>query len=66
MIKLYGHELSGNVYKVRLFLSLLDLEYEFIRLDLLKGEHKQPEYLKINPFGQIPSLVDGDKVFLDA
>ena len=40
MIKLYGHELSGNVYKVRLLLSLLDLEYEFVRLDLMKGEHK--------------------------
>lgn len=66
MIKLYGHELSGNVYKVRLLLSLLDLEYEFVRLDILKGEHKQPEYLKINPFGQIPSLIDRDKVFLDA
>lgn len=66
MIKLYGYEFSGNVYKVRLFLSLLDLEYEFIQLDMANGEHKQAEYLKINPFGQIPSLVDGDKVFLDA
>ncbi len=66
MIKLYGHELSGNVYKVRLLLSLLDLEYKFIRVDFAKGEHKEPQYLKINPFGQIPSLVDEDRVVLDA
>ncbi|MEM6613521.1 MAG: glutathione S-transferase family protein [Cyanobacteria bacterium P01_C01_bin.72] len=66
MIKLYGHELSGNVYKVRLLLSLLDIDHEFIQLDIYQGEHKSSEYLKINPFGQIPALVDGDQVYLDA
>ena len=66
MIKLYGHELSGNVYKIRLFLSLLDLKYEFIQLDLFKGEHKQPEYLKLNPFGQVPLLVDRETILPDA
>ena len=66
MIKLYGHELSGNTYKVRLLLSLLDIDHEFIQLDIYQSEHKSPEYLKINPFGQIPALVDGDKVYLDA
>lgn len=66
MIKLYGHEISGNVYKVRLLLELLEVEYEFVRLDLMKGEHKSAEYLKINPFGQIPSLVDDEQIFLDA
>ena len=66
MIKLYGHELSGNVYKVRLLLELLRVKYEFVRLDVMKGEHKKPEYLQINPFGQIPSLIDEDKIFLDA
>ena len=66
MIKLYGHELSGNVYKIRLFLSLLDLKYEFIQLDLFKGEHKQPEYLKLNPFGQVPLLIDRETILPDA
>jgi glutathione S-transferase len=39
MIKLYGHEMSGNSYKVRLFLELLNLDYEWIKVDLMKGEH---------------------------
>ncbi|MEM9447528.1 MAG: glutathione S-transferase [Cyanobacteria bacterium P01_E01_bin.6] len=66
MILLYGHDLSGNTYKVRLFLELLDVEYDYQQIDLMKGEHKQPPYLAINPFGQVPALVDGDVVLQDA
>ncbi|MBD2260036.1 glutathione S-transferase [Pseudanabaena sp. FACHB-2040] len=66
MIQLYGHELSGNSYKVRLLLSLLDLEYEWIQVDLLKGEHKSSEFLTRNPFGQVPVLVNGDLTLADA
>ncbi len=65
-LKLYGHELSGNVYKVRLFLALLGLEHEYVRIDLMKGAHKQADYLAINPFGQVPALVDGETSFQDA
>jgi glutathione S-transferase len=66
MIQLYGHEISGNCYKVRLMLSLLNLEYEWITVDLIKGEHKSPEYLAMNPFGQVPLLVDGETQLADA
>ncbi len=66
MIKLYGHEISGNCYKARLLLSLLNLEYEWVRVDLIKGEHKSPEYLAMNPFGQVPLLVDGETQLADA
>lgn len=66
MIKLYGHEISGNSYKARLMLSLLHLDYEWVRVDLMKGEHKSPEYLAMNPFGQVPLLVDGDIQLADA
>jgi glutathione S-transferase len=66
MIKLYGHELSGNSYKVKLLLSLLALDYEWIKVDLMVGAHKQPEFLALNPFGQLPVLVDGDSVLADA
>lgn len=66
MIKLYGHELSGNSYKARLFLELLNLDYEWIKVDLMKGEHKAPEYLALNPFGQVPLLVDGETKLADA
>jgi len=66
MIQLYGHELSGNSYKVKLLLSLLGVEFEWIKVDLLKGEHKQPPFLALNPFGQVPTLVDGATVLSDA
>jgi glutathione S-transferase len=66
MIKLYGHEMSGNSYKPRLLLELLNIEYEWVKVDLMKGEHKSPEYLKLNPFGQVPLLIDGDTKLADA
>jgi glutathione S-transferase len=66
MIKLYGHEVSGNSYKVRLMLALLNLEHEWVEVDLMQGEHKSPEYLAMNPFGQVPLLVDGETTLADA
>ncbi|NJL58032.1 glutathione S-transferase, partial [bacterium] len=66
MIKLYGHEMSGNSYKARLLLELLKIEYEWIKVDLMIGEHKSPEYLALNPFGQVPLLVDGNTTLADA
>jgi len=66
MMKLYGHEVSGNSYKVHLMLSLLNLEHEWIKVDLLKGEQKTPAYLAMNPLGQVPLLVDGETQLADA
>ncbi|NJK53807.1 MAG: glutathione S-transferase [Acaryochloris sp. RU_4_1] len=66
MIKLYGHEMSGNSYKVRLFLELLGIDYEWIKVDLMKGEHKSPEYLALNAFGQVPLLIDDATKLADA
>lgn len=66
MIQLYGHEISGNSYKVRLLLELLKIEYEWVKVDLMKGEHKSPAYLELNPFGQVPLLVDGETKLADA
>jgi glutathione S-transferase len=66
MIKLYGHEMSGNSYKVRLFLELLGIDYEWIKVDLMKGQHKSPEYLALNAFGQVPLLIDDEIKLADA
>ncbi|MBM0743377.1 glutathione S-transferase [Phormidium sp. CLA17] len=66
MIKLYGHELSGNSYKARLFLSLLKLEFDWITVDLMKAEHKGAAHLARNSFGQVPVLVDGEVTLPDA
>ena len=57
-IKLYDHIESQNGYKVRLALSNLKVDYEFIQLDLMGGEHKKDWVLKLNPNGKIPTLVD--------
>ncbi|MGL5880171.1 MAG: glutathione S-transferase family protein [Xenococcaceae cyanobacterium] len=66
MIKLYGYQLSGNSYKAKLMLALLGIDYEWIELDLLAGEQKTAEFLQLNPFGQVPLLVDGEIILADA
>ena len=66
MIKVYSFPPSANPYKVRLFLALLGLEHEIVPVDLMQGEHKQPDFLAINPFGQVPVLVDGDDTVSDS
>jgi len=62
-IKLYHFPLSGHAHRVQLMLSLLGLPVEVVFVDLAKGAHKQPEFLAINPFGQVP-VIDDDGVIL--
>jgi glutathione S-transferase len=62
----YGHPLSGHVHRVELFLSLLGLPFERRLVDLVRGEHKRPEFLAMNPLGQVPVLVDADTVLADS
>lgn len=66
MIKLFDYELSGNCYKVRLMLLLLGLEHEIVPVNFMEGEHKSPSFLKLNPLGQVPVLIDGDLVIHDS
>ncbi|SAK89932.1 glutathione S-transferase family protein [Caballeronia ptereochthonis] len=65
-MKLYHHPLSGHAHRARLFLNLLAIDHEEVFVDLAKGAHKTPEYLKLNVFGQIPVLVDGEHVISDS
>ena len=57
-MKLYDVSLSADCYKVRLMLSLLGLDYEPVPVDVMAGEHKSEKFLALNPFGQLPVLVD--------
>ena len=57
---LYGIWLSGPTYKAGLALSLLGQPFAYKHVDLRAGAHKQPEYLAVNRYGQVPALVDGD------
>ncbi len=65
-MKLYDRDISGNAYKARLLLALLNLPYERITVDLPGGENRKPEFLRLNPRGQIPVLEDGGRVFWDS
>lgn len=65
-MKLYGHPLSGHAHRAWLFLSLVGQTAEWIDVDLLARAHKTPEFLALNPFGQVPVLVDGDTVVPDS
>ena len=64
--RLYRHELSGHAHRVELFLSLIGREYQLVDVDLVGGEHRQEEFLKLNPFGQVPVLVDGEVTLADS
>ena len=59
MIDLYAAPTSNGM-RARLALEECGLAYNWHPIALTKGEHKTPEFLKLNPFGQIPVLVDSD------
>ncbi|AWV03227.1 glutathione S-transferase family protein [Burkholderia sp. JP2-270] len=60
-MKLYGF--AGTRSQRALWgLKELDADFEFVSVNLLAGEHKRPEFLRINPAGKVPVLVDGDRV----
>ena len=59
-MKIYGDFESGNCYKVRLVASILGIEHEWIHTDILAGDTKTSEFLKLNPNGKIPLLVLDD------
>ena len=66
MITLYDMPLALNCYKVRLLLSLLGVDYRREPIDLLENEHKTPEFLALNPFGQLPVVTEGSLVLRDS
>ena len=65
-MKVYYTPLSGHCHRVQLFAGLIQADIEFIPVNLAAGEHRTPEFLKRNPFGQVPVLVDGDIVVSDS
>lgn len=65
-IKLYAFPLSGHSHRVQLALSLLKVPTELVEVDLRKGAQKQPDFLKLNPFGQVPVIDDNGTVLADS
>lgn len=59
-MKLYDVPGNASTRKVRAVANEVDVRLEMIPVNMREGEGQKPEYLKINPNGKIPSLVDGD------
>ena len=66
MIKLYDFPRCPFCRKVRITLLEKEIEYQNIFVDLNKKEQKKPEFLKLNPIGKVPVLVDGDNIIYES
>ena len=60
MIKLYSAWRSSAAYRVRIALALKGVPYEYVPVNLVKGENRGAAYLALNPQGRVPLLVDGE------
>ena len=65
-IEIYSFPLSGHAHRVELFAGIAGIDHKVINVDLANGEHKKPEFLALNPAGQVPVIRDGDTVLSDS
>ena len=65
MMKLYGFPPTRSI-RVLWTLRELDVEFEFVNVDPIKGELRRPEFLAVNPAGKLPVLVDGDLILTES
>src|SRR5690606_17465338 len=66
VMKLYHYALSGHAHRAALFLSLSGLPHELIDVDLAAGQHRRPEFLALNAFGEVPVLEDSGIIIADS
>lgn len=64
-MKLY-HAAQTRSIRPRWLLEEIGAPYSLVRLDMSKGEHKSPAYMKIHPHGAVPALVDGDLTLFES
>ncbi len=65
MMKLYGLGPTRSL-RARWALQELDAEFEFVPVNIVAGEAHQPDFLRLNPAGKLPVLVDGDFVLTES
>lgn len=65
MLKVYG---CPNTRSARVVWTLeeIGVDYDYVKVDLLKGEGRKPPYIDLNPGGKVPTLVDGDLVLSES
>jgi glutathione S-transferase len=67
MLTIYGFDFSSPANKVRFAANAMGLQYEYKQVNLMAGEQKSPEFLKLNPTGRVPAIDDnGFRVFESA
>lgn len=65
MLQLYTHPLSTFGRRVQIALLEKGIDCETVVVDMPKGAHRAPEYRGLDPYGRVPTLVDGDFVLPD-
>ena len=65
MIQIYG-QVASRTARCLWTAAEIDLEFEHIKINQQAGESRTPEFLKINPNGHVPALVDGDLVLCES
>ncbi|MFC5343033.1 glutathione S-transferase family protein [Brevundimonas staleyi] len=60
MLTIHGDIRSGNCLKVKWMLDALGCDYQWVAVDIMSGESRTPEFLLLNPFGQVPTVVFED------
>ena len=56
-LKIYANHVSGNCWKVKWTADYLGVENDWIEVDIFAGASRTPEFLKLNPWGQTPTVV---------
>lgn len=65
-VEVYGDVKATCTQRVLILLEELNLKYSMKKVDLMKGEQKDPEYLKLNPFGKVPAIEYGDRTLFES
>jgi len=66
MLTLHYHPLSTYSRRVRIALLEKGLQAKLVELDMVKGAHRAPEYLRLNPYGRVPTLEDDGLVLYES
>lgn len=65
-IKLYDFQASPNCQRVKVVLEEKKIPFDTVPVDLRKGEQKKADFLKLNPYGKVPVIIDGDTVLFES
>ena len=66
MLKIYGADLSSPANKVRFVANALELEYEYVQVNIREKQNRTPEYLAMHPAGKIPVIDDDGFVLFES